>query len=340
MGCSVKVGDRMNQGSGRHNYGIAEVLEIKRDIVNCNNHTYSVYLLKVRFDNTGKERWCTSGGFLRGEVKDFFAPVVFGKGYLGEIGYNKNIQVNKLLDYSHWKKMLQRTTEVGRCSSSTADVSRYEDVICSDDFYNFSKFHEFWEKQSNLEDLLYYFNNVDKKIGINLDKDILVRGNRIYSSETCCIVPTCINMAVVTRKSNENSNYPCCVYLHQSGVIVKMSISYCCDERNIDSYLRNNCSGKSFIKSFNFDKCNRSIHRDYYVALALDFYNSNSLYYNECELAAIGMALEAYKFMKEAYVRSVARDLYNKEYNGRVYHLITKECYEALMNWDIRIEDC
>ena len=49
--------------------------------------------------------------------------------------------------------------------------------------------------------------NFDKlfKQGWSLDKDILVKGNKIYSPDTCCIVPNEINQLFIYQKSNRGS---------------------------------------------------------------------------------------------------------------------------------------
>ena len=40
-----------------------------------------------------------------------------------------------------------------------------------------------------------------------LDKDILVKGNKIYSPETCCFVPNEINV-LFTKKEKDRGEYP------------------------------------------------------------------------------------------------------------------------------------
>jgi hypothetical protein len=95
----------------------------------------------------------------------------------------------------------------------------------------------------------------------------------------------------------------------------------------------------NYMKSYDFNKCNKSPDRDYYRSLALEFYNHYGIEYNDNELCAIGMAFEDYKKHKEEYISEVA-DLYrNYEYNGKVYHLIDERTYNALKNWEISILD-
>ncbi len=56
---------------------------------------------------------------------------------------------------------------------------------------------------------------------LHLDKDILLRGNKIYSPDTCLLVPQRINMLFVTRP-NKNG-LPNGVWIEESG---KYSASY------------------------------------------------------------------------------------------------------------------
>ena len=47
-----------------------------------------------------------------------------------------------------------------------------------------------------------------------LDKDILIKGNKIYSPETCCLVPHSINM-LITNSGSKSGGYPQGISLHK-----------------------------------------------------------------------------------------------------------------------------
>lgn len=83
--------------------------------------------------------------------------------------------------YRAWRDMVRR------CK----DHQAYEDVtICSEwlDFETFEKWHmENWPGVN----------------GFQLDKDILVRGNKVYSPQTCAYVPSAINNMVTVEKPKE-----------------------------------------------------------------------------------------------------------------------------------------
>lgn len=63
----------------------------------------------------------------------------------------------------------------------------YSDCTVCDEWYDFQKFANWYHERY--------------KEGYHLDKDILVKGNRVYSPDTCCLVPREINIAFMRGKS-------------------------------------------------------------------------------------------------------------------------------------------
>ena len=49
---------------------------------------------------------------------------------------------------------------------------------------------------------------------MQLDKDILIKGNKVYSPDTCCFVPQSINSLFIKR-DNDRGNYPVGVYYNK-----------------------------------------------------------------------------------------------------------------------------
>ena len=62
------------------------------------------------------------------------------------------------------------------------------------------------EKWMHLKNFAIWFENNYKK-GFHLDKDILIKGNKIYSPETCCFVPTEIN-SLFTKTDSKRGDCP------------------------------------------------------------------------------------------------------------------------------------
>ena len=73
---------------------------------------------------------------------------------------------------------------------------------------SYENFYEWLHKQEN-------FNEWYNGDGWAVDKDILVKGNKVYSPETCCLVPQNVNVLFVTQKNNRG-NLPIGVYYHKN----------------------------------------------------------------------------------------------------------------------------
>lgn len=76
----------------------------------------------------------------------------------------------------------------------------YDECTVHKDWHNFQVFAEWFYKQTGS----------DK--GWQLDKDILVRGNKVYSENTCALVPKEINL-LLTKGNTLRGEFPIGVYL-------------------------------------------------------------------------------------------------------------------------------
>lgn len=92
-------------------------------------------------------------------------------------------EYNKIA-YKHWRLMIDR------CMSKTKIKKPYLDCKVCNDWMIFSNFNKWFEE-----------NYID---GFVLDKDILSKGEKIYSPDTCCFVPSCINTMVARRGKKKN----------------------------------------------------------------------------------------------------------------------------------------
>lgn len=91
-----------------------------------------------------------------------------------------------LKEYRLWTSMLQR------CYSPIIHEKRvhYADCMVSENFKSYSYFYEWCQKQIGFD-----------KDDYQLDKDIMIRGNKLYSEDTCCFVPRDINVLFTNRKA-------------------------------------------------------------------------------------------------------------------------------------------
>jgi hypothetical protein len=82
-------------------------------------------------------------------------------------------------------------------------------TVCEEWFYysNFKKwFYERYVRNSNQ----------------SLDKDILVKGNKVYSPETCCLVPPRINYLILTTRG-KRGQYPIGVHFKDGFFVAQLN---------------------------------------------------------------------------------------------------------------------
>ena len=135
-------------------------------------------------------------------IKNPFHPSVLGVGYLGEGLYT--VLKNRVVceKYIKWHSVLQRCYN----EKTLENHPSYKDVIVCEEWHNFQNFAEWFE-----EDWKEW---MDDKW--ELDKDILFKGNKIYSPETCCFVPNEINIVLTSSKA-KRGELPIGVHKSNSG---------------------------------------------------------------------------------------------------------------------------
>lgn len=96
--------------------------------------------------------------------------------------YPSRVDGKKTREYITWKGVLLRCTE-----NSWIRRPSYTGTTCSENFKSYSFFYEWCNKQVG-------FRNIDDNMEIwQLDKDLLVKGNKLYSEDNCVFVPKKIN---------------------------------------------------------------------------------------------------------------------------------------------------
>ena len=137
--------------------------------------------VEIQFLKTGYEMVTQLGNIRNGEVKDPYSPSVYG---VGIIGAKHPVTINNVLtkEYVLWVHMLQR------CYSDSFKKKRptYEGCEVSDNFKSYEYFYEWCHIQIG-------FNSKDWQ----LDKDLLIKGNKVYSESTCVFIPQEINKILV-----------------------------------------------------------------------------------------------------------------------------------------------
>lgn len=104
--------------------------------------------------------------------------------------------------YAVWRGMIER----GYSTKYKQKYPTYAEVIVCSDWTYFSKFKT-WMETQDWE-------------GNELDKDILIPGNKVYSPETCIFVTQAVN-SFLTNCAEQKGQYPVGVCLHkQSGKFI------------------------------------------------------------------------------------------------------------------------
>ena len=219
----------------------------------------------VKFVVTGYETTTQAISVITGSVKDRLLPTVYGIGITGDIQVNVNGQYLK--EYKIWKRVLCRCYSV--CYQKVQPT--YIDCSVSENFRYLEYFKEWCNNQIG-------FNSVDEKgKPFALDKDILVKGNRVYNEDVCVFVPQEVNL-LFTKRDKSRGEYPIGVSFHKSRGMLTATLN--------NKYLG---------------------------------------YFNTAE-----QAFQVYKTAKEAYIKEVANKWKDK---------IDPKVYEALMNYEVHIDD-
>lgn len=143
-------------------------------------------------------------------------------------GVNKHTR-----EYVVWISMLQRCYD----ERFRHKYPTYAGCTVAEEWHDFQIFAEWLNNQE------FYIE------GYHLDKDLLVRGNKIYSPETCTMLPRCLN-TMLTDSAASRGIYPIGVYL---------------DKNNNNRFkARVSISGKSkYLGSFD---CPQEAHKAYIFA--------------------------------------------------------------------------
>lgn len=128
-------------------------------------------------DSYGYVKVTTKRNLIKGAIENPYRKSVCGLGFVGVLpsGIKKDREYRKA--YIIWYNMMRRCYEPEKSSRSDS----YGGCVVHPDWHNFQNYY-LWLKQNNFYGL-----------GYHVDKDILVRGNKVYSPKTCRLVPQEIN---------------------------------------------------------------------------------------------------------------------------------------------------
>lgn len=213
--------------------------------------------------------------FINGEVKNPYGKSVYGVGMIGD-KYSTSINRKHVREYLCWSCILER------CYSDLYKNKHptYQNAICCEEWLLYENFYEWLHSQENFDKWL----NGERW---TIDKDIFIKRNKIYSPDTCCLVPQIVNCLFV-KCDAARGDLPIGVTYHKATQKYRAEISKYHNGKNISEHI--------------------------------------GLY------DTIEEAFRAYKKAKESYIKKVAEEEY-------INNNITKQCYEAMMNYQVEITD-
>lgn len=156
------------------------------DYKNANNVT-------VRFLEHGNLVDVQWHKFLDGQVRNVYDKSIFGIGYISEGKYKPSINHKDTQQYRTWYRMLERCYDP-KCHEKQPT---YKYCSVAEEWHNFQNFAKWYDEN--------YYEIEGQRM--ELDKDILIKGNKVYSPETCIFVSGKIN-AIFTKNDVNRGDLP------------------------------------------------------------------------------------------------------------------------------------
>ena len=222
--------------------------------------------VEIQFLKTGYEMVAQLGHIKNGKVKDPYSPSVYGVGIIGT-KYPSKINGVQTKEYELWQSMLRR------CYSDVLKKKypTYESCEVSDKFKSYEYFYEWCNKQIGFSNQSW-----------QLDKDLLIKGNKVYSEDSCVFIPAEINKLLVKSDKKRGK------YL--------IGVHWCNTKKVFVAKVAKNKGKQEHL----------------------------GLFKTEIE------AFNAYKVAKESFVKEQAEKWKDK---------IDKRAYNALINYEVDIDD-
>lgn len=144
----------------------------------------------VEFIDTGYRKVAEMKEVKTGSIKDLEYPSVYEVGIVGS-KYPVRVKGKVLKEYTLWKGMLERCYSI----RTQERHPTYKGCSVSEKFKRYDYFLEWCQDQ------------IGFKNNWCLDKDILIKGNKVYSEDTCVFIPNEVN-CVLTKTNRLRGKYP------------------------------------------------------------------------------------------------------------------------------------
>lgn len=165
------IGDR---GTNKEGYTV-EVVKIKPE-----------RQITVKVIDSGEEFDIDYSYLKSGNFSNPFHRSVAGVGYFGVGKFIAKVDGKHTIEYTDWNSMLKR------CYVSKEARTSYKDKEVSEGWKCFQDFAEWATNQPNFG-----------KEGWDLEKDLIIKGNKVYSAETCVYLPREVNSFIKRKRMND-----------------------------------------------------------------------------------------------------------------------------------------
>lgn len=125
---------------------------------------------------------------------------IYGVGYNSRGRYKSKTDGKATKEYEAWRGMIKRCYD----PDYQEKFPTYKGCSVADEWKDYQVFAE------------WYVNSVGYESGYQLDKDLLVKGNKVYSANSCCLLPHELNSLLTDRRALRG--------LHPVGVTMTRSI--------------------------------------------------------------------------------------------------------------------
>lgn len=150
---------------------------------------YNSYIdIDIRFNDTNR---CILKGrnyssFKDGKIKNPYHRSIMGVGFIGQGKHRVSINSRLTNKYNMWYRMFER------CYGKKYQKKNptYTGCRVCDEWHNFQNFGDWYDEN---------FYNLDG-FTMTLDKDIIKKGNKLYSPKRCIVAPSFINVIFVNNK--------------------------------------------------------------------------------------------------------------------------------------------
>lgn len=156
--------------------------------------------IDIEFENNYVAKNRQYSDFLKGTIRNPYYPTVYDTGYFGEGEYSSKVNNKQTIHYTTWKNVFIRCFDKNELQKHPA----YKDCTVCKEWCNFQNFAQWFDNN-------YYIIENEQ---MHLDKDILIKGNKIYSPEFCIFVPQRINKLFI-KSDSKRGKYPNGIFLQK-----------------------------------------------------------------------------------------------------------------------------